>query len=455
MKSEMQTRSIAELLDLRRNGMLAVNPEYQRGAVWNASQQKKLIDSVLRGYPLPIIFLHHKKKIVAGMQREDLEIIDGQQRLNALQLFREGGLNLFDPIEDDKIARFPLFIKNQTCPWSRKNFDSLPQDLQNQFLNTTISVALIETNVDDEARDLFIRLQAGLPLNAQEKRDAWPGGYPEFVLKLAGKANNEKYPGHNFFKDVVKKIGVDRGQVRQLCAQIGMLYFEKATQNNWKDIGTAAIDDYYYKNLSFDNAAPEVAEFRKVLDKAYSIIGNRGIKRLQGHEAIHVILMISDLFDDYSPAWETKFLGAFEQFRKKCAIAKASRDGGYWTKYVQWTMTSSDSKSSLLIRHKFFIAQIYDEIRPLMLDQKRMYGPLEREIVYYRDNKCCAVCDNEIPWDQLEIHHVTEHQFGGRSIIENGVPVHKVCHPKGKDAIEFEKKFFDQLAESSLTKSEG
>ena len=75
--------TVAELLDLRRNEMLKANPEYQRGEVWSSTQQKKLIDSVMREYPLPLIYLHHIKRVVAGMQTEGFEIIDGQQRINA------------------------------------------------------------------------------------------------------------------------------------------------------------------------------------------------------------------------------------------------------------------------------------------------------------------------------------------------------------------------------------
>jgi len=67
----------------------------------------------------------------------------------------------------------------------------------------------------------------------------------------------------------------------------------------------------------------------------------------------------------------------------------------------------------------------------------RVYGQLEREIIYYRDNKKCAVCSIEIPWTELEIHHINEHQNGGRTRIENGLPVHKDCHSKGMAAINF------------------
>ena len=58
MHNELEYRSIEGLLKLLRNKMLTANPEYQRGEVWSESQ-KKLIDSVLRGYPLPVIYLHH------------------------------------------------------------------------------------------------------------------------------------------------------------------------------------------------------------------------------------------------------------------------------------------------------------------------------------------------------------------------------------------------------------
>jgi uncharacterized protein with ParB-like and HNH nuclease domain len=54
MKMTPQTKTVQELLELRVNNMLAVNPEYQRGAVWSVGQKKKLIDSVLRGYPIPL-----------------------------------------------------------------------------------------------------------------------------------------------------------------------------------------------------------------------------------------------------------------------------------------------------------------------------------------------------------------------------------------------------------------
>jgi len=116
MIHEPEVMKIKDLLDLKKNQMLKVNSEYQRGSVWTKTQQKKLIDSVLRGYPLPMIYLHYKEHKIAGMKSQSFEIIDGQQRINALYDFFQGAYKLFDTIKDDDIAHFPQFIKDNPCP---------------------------------------------------------------------------------------------------------------------------------------------------------------------------------------------------------------------------------------------------------------------------------------------------------------------------------------------------
>lgn len=428
---------IKDILDLKRNNMLTVNPEYQRGAVWNESQQKKLIDSVLRSYPLPLIYLHHKKKTIAGMHREDFEIIDGQQRINALYRFGENAFKLFDPIKDDKKARFPDFIKKADCPWASCDYLALSEELKDKFNNTEIFIVKITTDNEDEARDLFIRLQAGLPLNAQEKRDAWPGGYTEFVLKFGGKKEITRYPGHRFFRELVGVSKTDRGAIRTLCAQIGMLFFEKAIQGNWMDLGAQQVDDYYYRNLGFDVNKPEVLRFSKVLDLAVEIFEGFKGPKLKVHEVIHVFLLIESLMDDYVKNWQEEFVSAFEDFRLKSALDKKVKTGEYWNSYVAWTMTQASSAPSIQRRHEFFSEKMYDFLKPVKKDPTRIYGELEREIIYYRDKKMCAVCVQEIKWPDLEIHHIDEHQSGGRTILENGVAVHRECHPKGQKAVEF------------------
>ena len=55
-------------------------PFYQREFVWTSDQISKLIETILLGLPLPLIFLE---------QTDDglLEVIDGSQRIRALDKF--------------------------------------------------------------------------------------------------------------------------------------------------------------------------------------------------------------------------------------------------------------------------------------------------------------------------------------------------------------------------------
>ena len=95
---------VRDVLELKSKQMLVVNPEYQRGIVWTQSQKKKLVDSVLRGYPIPLMYLHHIRQAAGNLVSERYEVIDGQQRINALSDFHDGAYKLFDPVKDEADA---------------------------------------------------------------------------------------------------------------------------------------------------------------------------------------------------------------------------------------------------------------------------------------------------------------------------------------------------------------
>jgi uncharacterized protein with ParB-like and HNH nuclease domain len=49
--------SVTEAYRLYRSGSLLVNRKYQRKLVWTVSEKEKLIGSILKGYPIPLILL--------------------------------------------------------------------------------------------------------------------------------------------------------------------------------------------------------------------------------------------------------------------------------------------------------------------------------------------------------------------------------------------------------------
>jgi hypothetical protein len=389
MQSSPDTKTVSDLLDLRKAKMLVANPEYQRGEVWTRAQQKRLIDSVLRGYPIPLIYLHHIATKVGGHTREDFEIIDGQQRIASLSDFKEGAFKLFDPVKDAEEARFPSFIQEQPCPWGGKNFDELEHGLQELFLNTKLSVVMIETGVANEARDLFIRLQAGMPLNSQEKRDAWPGNFTEFVLKIGGKPQVAKYPGHDFFPVVMKAKTQKRGEFRQLAAQMIMLYMthRESGGESLCAINRDAIDTFYYKHLDFDLQSDEAKRFREILNLLTQTLSDGKRKKVIGHEAIHLVLLVDSLLDDYTRSWTDKIATAFDKFREGLAVGKTTRHDAnpteYWVRYGQLTRVNTDRADTILRRHQFFTEKMHELLKLQLKDPTRIFGALERELIYY------------------------------------------------------------------------
>jgi len=395
------------------------------------------------------MYFHHIQQSAGKLKSQRYEVIDGQQRINALSDYYEGAFKLYDPVEDEAEARFPDFVKRQPCPWGRKSYQDLNVPLKQQFLDTSLRIVQIETADPNEARDLFVRLQAGMPLNSQEKRDAWPGQFTDFILRLGGKAGIARYPGHDFFSVIMRGNRTqDRGKFRQLAAQIAMLYFARrnAGDSTFCDINSPAIDDFYYENLGFDASSPDAVRFVEILDKLTELLRDQKRSKILGHEAIHLVLVVDSLWDDYTRSWTQHFPAAFDDFRIKFSAAKNTRYDAipdeYWLSYGNLTRVNSDRGDTIQRRHEFFANKMRLFLNPQMKDPQRGFGLLEREIIYYRDKKCCGECGAEVVWQEAEIHHVQQHSKAGPTSLQNGALVHKHCHPKGPRAEEaFAKKW--------------
>jgi hypothetical protein len=448
MNTDPDDLKVRDVLELKSQQMLVVNPEYQRGSVWNLSQKKKLVDSVLRGYPIPLIYFHHIRQEAGKLVSERFEVIDGQQRINALSDFHEGAFKLFDPVKDEAEARFPDFVKKQPCPWGGKSFHDFDEGIKAKFLDAPLRIVRIETHDPNEARDLFVRLQSGMPLNSQEKRDAWPGQFTDFVLRLGGKTGLARYPGHDFFNILMgARKTADRGKFRQLAAQIAMLYITRraSDSDSFCDINSASVDDFYYENLGFDSNSTDAKRLFEILDKLMRLLGDQKRSKIINHEAIHLVLLVDSLLDDYTRSWEDSFAAAFDNFRHQFAIGKTTRDepspSEYWLRYGVHTRVNSDRGEMIQVRHEFFVAKMREALDLKLKDPQRIFGALERELIYYRDKKRCAVCGGQVAWPDSEIHHVEEHSKGGTTTLENGALVHRECHPKGTKAVEFAKRW--------------
>ena len=365
MKATPQHWTVEHILNLRRNKLLEVDPEYQRGHVWTRIQQQYFIDSILRGYHIPLFYLHVQKgKMVGSHQVGDrLYIVDGQQRLQALWAFSEGAFKLLDPREH--VGRFPLAMAAKTCEWAGRDIHRLDEGTKTRFSETKLSVVEIETDDHTEVRDLFIRLQGGKPLTPQEQRDAWPGEFGAYVCRIGGKAGIDKYPGHDVFLRLMRSpTNAKNPKARQLAAQMIMLFDKNRRDGEFCDIRRRSVDAYYIKNLGFDAESSLAREFSSVLDTVARLLGDGKRSTLVGHQAMHVVLLTRVLSDGtyVRESWEPKFAAAFDHFTKQLAESRAKERNEkvadqYMRNYGYKTQTGSDTAGTIRDRQMFFQCQ--------------------------------------------------------------------------------------------------
>ncbi len=436
MKVEPGTLTVKQIVDDFEKKEITVNPEYQRGEVWHPDQQKKLIDSLFRGYQLPIFYLHEIERTNSrGQTWSALEIIDGQQRCNALNRFINGDLQLFNV--DDGQSKFPPFLRDTgvyPCPWGGQRFSTLSPELQEELLNKPLPIAFITEASQYEVRDLFIRLQSGSSLNNQEKRDAYPGEFSDFIVKIGGKSARG-IEGFDFFKKLVRHPKTDRGEIRQLAAQITILFLGQRKSGSIVEARRQDIDDYYDMQHDFDASSPECQDLLRVLQKLEGLLAGWSGPRFYGHNAIALVLFVDSIWRDHTIGWEGSFVDALKQFFKHYEEGRqANKDNvshPAWLQYGQYARTSADSANSIRRRQEYFancmIRFLGDSLVPL--DPARIFTDSQKRFIYWRDSGDCRVCRMPVPWDLAVFHHVKPHGRGGRTVVNNGALVHSQCHP--------------------------
>ncbi len=114
-----------------------------------------LIDSLLRGYPIPKMYF--RSKIDAVTQSSVREVVDGQQRLLAIFEFA-----------DDKLR-----LTKRAGEFAGMRYSDLDEDAKNQFLAYTFVAEQLINASDDEVLEVFARINTyTVALNPAEQRHA-------------------------------------------------------------------------------------------------------------------------------------------------------------------------------------------------------------------------------------------------------------------------------------------
>lgn len=164
-----QPTSIQSLYSMYADDKLFVNRRYQRKLVWTLEEKQKLIESILKKYPIPAILVAEREGVAGAY-----EIIDGLQRLQAIVSFIEGAF----PTLDSKLFAFDLFPTAKSRMESGsfvplEGEDRITQKDVSTLLDYSLALSVMRNATDAEVDDVFDRINTyGHRLSDQERRQA-------------------------------------------------------------------------------------------------------------------------------------------------------------------------------------------------------------------------------------------------------------------------------------------
>ena len=429
---EPQTFSLKDFHEKRH--IFVKRPPYQRKNCWPTYKKEALIDSFFRRHYVPDIVL---REVHTPDHKMRYEVVDGQQRINAIQEFFDNKFKLPKSLAD---------ITKEARKYYRDLSPEVKEHIERQTLNATVLGALTNPHKKDNQRlvaEVFWRLQQGESLSYIEvEHSKLYSAARNFITKYADDlsfdydryASRDHNPmRHGFFKII--SLDNVRLQHLALLARFLMLEFAEGPTDLGLTYLAKFIDRWSDKDLIEFEKLPEAKRCLKTLDVLYDIfkedpaVGNgSGVPELNREYILLSIYLLARRLVHGNWNFGQEHYRKFREFIHKF--------------YQRWQAENDDDSEMLLFRDQRQQNKKAVEIRDQLitkwffehcpeldqLDPQRNFTYRERVAIYRKNRGLCQACLAEgrseeeavVPWNRFEADHVLPHSRGGRTTIKNG-----------------------------------
>ena len=154
---QIKTRALSSLLKDIQKGKFNFNHPLQRqSGQWNRAMMSKLIDTILRLYPV-------YPALVEDNGSDGYGVIDGKQRLTIFESYANDGFSLSKTL-------LPIEIDGVQYEISGKKFSKLDEVLRDRFLSREIQLYIMTDATEDDIREIFARINSSKGLSNTQKR---------------------------------------------------------------------------------------------------------------------------------------------------------------------------------------------------------------------------------------------------------------------------------------------
>lgn len=421
-----QTRTIQDLINLHEDGQLNLNPGFQRESVWTERDRAKLIDSILRRYPIPAIFLYERHADGSIVY----DVIDGKQRLETI--FRFMGV-----LRGHKFSAKTVLSEDageEVVDWPALK----RRHLQHKLEGYQLQVIFVEGDLS-QIIDLFVRINStGRALTRQEQRHAQYYRSP-FLKKASQLA--ESFSGRFVQHGILSANQISRMKHIEFVSEL-MLSAHYGDVLHKKRVLDQAMSD---KGLPPKAVQKAYQAARLALNRTLRIFPNiRQTRFRQVSDFYSLALLIHKLEREgciltnptrnrIAAGLLSEFGASVDQLRHfQKRLERIPADMDIYRAYLQTVLEGTDTSQNRKAREKI-LAGLFGSIFEKK-DPWRLFTPEQRRVIWQKSkSKTCAICGESVTWEDFTVDHVRPHSRGGRTVSVNAALAHKSCNSRVGD----------------------
>jgi hypothetical protein len=410
--------SLRELLMMKTEKNLDLQPQYQRNFVFDRHKASRLIESILMDVPIPAIYF-------AEEMDGKYSVIDGQQRLTSFLSFLEEKFPAGAGYTDFTLTGLEL-LKDL----NKKKFSDLDQASQLKIRNTTLHTIVIKKESDEDVKfEIFERLNTGsVKLNEDELRNSvYRGPY----IKLLSELEDNKD-----FCTMVNKVNYKNRMLYRGMILRFLALSEKSYLNYRPSMKVFCNKELREKRmLQPDKAAEYRSRFEKCVNLCFSVFGKNAYRR-------------------FRPGNESNPNGSWEDSRINMALFDVQK-GGFvnydHNQIINHANEIREAMMDLMVNNQDFIdsimlktsARSQMEIRFekwLTVLKGIVSSSTPRTFSYeikkqlFEEDPTCGICHNRImAIEDAEVDHKVPYSQGGPTTIENAQLAHRYCNRHKSD----------------------
>lgn len=380
-----------------------VDKTYQRPeGVWSNEDNQCLIDTILRGEPMPLFFFNLKS------DENIYYIVDGQQRLHAIRSFYENKLKLSKKFSGEE---------NHGKTFNGDN--PISDELRYKFLNYTLNSHILEDYDDEKIRVIFSRLQRGKPLTLGERLNAMPGDIVTVLREIS------KHPF------MTRSIAVTQDRYGNYADAARILFYEKYGA---KDSGTPYLINFFEENKNLnknDSSYKNIIKTLNCLDKCFPA-DDGPYKYLSKHVwVLTVYTMVRELLKGYVlSGGEDEIRDFVVKFHSKIYTEDHRNSNPNYQKFYD-NARGGWSERLIDLRRSIILKEFLDKNKIKEKDGNRQINEVDKIAVFNKQNGICQDCGKKFKdYGEPDYHHKEMYSLGGETSVDNIIILCKDCHHK-------------------------